>query len=122
MVAFKLDENLPVEAAELLGQAGYDAATVVDQRMVGVDDTSLAHACKQEGRVMVTLDLDFADIRTFRPGTHPGIIVIRLIDQSKPRCLDAVKRIIVTPTSESIEGRLWIVDQRAIRIRGDNPQ
>jgi predicted nuclease of predicted toxin-antitoxin system len=29
---FKVDENLPVEVAELLKQAGYDAVTVSEQK------------------------------------------------------------------------------------------
>lgn len=35
MLKFKVDENLPTEAAELLASAGHDAVTVHDQRMVG---------------------------------------------------------------------------------------
>jgi predicted nuclease of predicted toxin-antitoxin system len=31
MMKFKIDENLPVEVAEVLRQAGYEAATVHDQ-------------------------------------------------------------------------------------------
>jgi predicted nuclease of predicted toxin-antitoxin system len=34
MPKFKLDENLPQEAADLLRNAGYDAATIWDQQMV----------------------------------------------------------------------------------------
>jgi len=32
---FKVDENLPVEVADLLRQAGYDATTVVEQHLGG---------------------------------------------------------------------------------------
>ena len=32
---FKIDENLPVEAAELLRQAGHDAVTVLEQHLGG---------------------------------------------------------------------------------------
>jgi hypothetical protein len=33
---FKIDENLPVEVAELLRQAGYETATVYDQNLMGI--------------------------------------------------------------------------------------
>jgi hypothetical protein len=33
---FKIDENLPVEIAALLQEAGYDATTVLDQELGGV--------------------------------------------------------------------------------------
>ena len=45
MLKFKVDENLPTEAAELLARAGHDAVTVHDQRMVGQPDTNVASIC-----------------------------------------------------------------------------
>ena len=32
---FKIDENLPIEVAQLLNQAGYDAMTVYEQNLGG---------------------------------------------------------------------------------------
>lgn len=61
---FKVDENLPIEVAELLQESGHDAVTVLDQHMGGQEDTTLAAVCLREGRTIITLDLDFADIRT----------------------------------------------------------
>ena len=53
---FKIDENLPVELADLLQQAGYDAVTVNQQKLSGEKDLILFDICQQEGRVLVTLD------------------------------------------------------------------
>ena len=33
---FKIDENLPVEVAELLREAGHDAATAIEQQLGGL--------------------------------------------------------------------------------------
>ena len=33
---------------------------------------------QREGRILITQDLDFSDIRKFQPGTHYGIVVVRL--------------------------------------------
>jgi len=65
MGQFKLDENLPVEAAELLQATGHDALTVLDQALGGHPDDSLAAICRKERRAIVTFDLDFS--RTFEP-------------------------------------------------------
>ena len=59
---FKIDENLPIEVAGLLQQAGYDAATVYDQSLVGATDENIATVCQTEKRAIVTLDTDFAVI------------------------------------------------------------
>ena len=60
---FKVDENLPVELAELLSYLGHDAKTVNDQRLQGVNDRVLLERCDNEKRTLVTLDIDFSDIR-----------------------------------------------------------
>lgn len=57
---FKIDENLPVEAAEILRQAGYDALTVYDENLVGKEDRQIASVCQLEKRSLITLDTDFA--------------------------------------------------------------
>lgn len=70
---FKIDENLPVEIAVLLRDAGYDATTVVDQGLGGSADPGIASVCRNEDRVLVTLDMDFADIRTYPPDHQTSI-------------------------------------------------
>ncbi|WP_246604644.1 DUF5615 family PIN-like protein [Chloracidobacterium aggregatum] len=72
-MTFKVDENLPVDIADLLRQAGYDAATVFEQRLEGSPDSSLAAVCQKEGRVLVTLDTDFADILAYPTGSVPWL-------------------------------------------------
>ena len=74
---FKLDENVPVDAVVLLAAAGYHSHTVYDEQLAGAPDPEVAAACRAEGRVLVTLDLDFSDVRAYAPGTHAGIVVLR---------------------------------------------
>jgi predicted nuclease of predicted toxin-antitoxin system len=87
MPKFKLDENMPVEAAQLLAAAGHDVATVVDQGMGGQPDATVATACQVERRAIVTFDLDFADIRAYPPADYHGIIVFRLSRPTKHHLL-----------------------------------
>jgi predicted nuclease of predicted toxin-antitoxin system len=117
MPTFKVDENLPTEAAELLRIAGHDAVTVGDQRMAGQPDTNVALVCQREGRAVVTLDLDFADIRAYPPGDYSGIIVLRLARLDKPRVLWIVQRLLPLLEHEPLVGKLWIVDEASVRVR-----
>jgi predicted nuclease of predicted toxin-antitoxin system len=57
---FKTDENLPVEAAAVLRDAGFDAETVWDEALAGSEDATIADRVRTEGRILVTADLDFA--------------------------------------------------------------
>jgi predicted nuclease of predicted toxin-antitoxin system len=115
---FKIDENLPVEAADLLRRVGYDAVTVLEQRLGGTSDARIASICREEKRVLVTLDTDFADIRVYPPALFAGLIVLRLNRQDKPHVLDVIDRLIPLLSSEPLEHLLWIVEETRLRIRG----
>ncbi len=118
MLKFKVDESLPSEAAVLLASAGHDAVTVRDQRMVGQPDHNVATACRREGRVVLTLDLDFADIRAYPPGDYAGIIVLRLARLDKPRVLSVLQRVLPVLEDEPLVGKLWIVGETSVRVHG----
>lgn len=80
---FKIDENLPGEFAVLLRGAAFEADTIYDERLAGADDSIVSERCRAEGRVLITLDLDFADIRSYAPADYPGIVVLRSRSQDK---------------------------------------
>lgn len=115
---FKIDENLPVEVAELLVAETHDAVTVIAQELMGIRDSQLAEVCQAEDRILVTLDVGFADIRTYPPQTLPGVIVLRLGNLEKNHVLNTVRRIIPLMGQEPLAQRLWIVEEAQIRIRG----
>ncbi len=114
---FKVDENLPVELTGELRGAGHEAVTVAEQQLVGSSDLDLSEVCRSEDRVLVTLDLDFADIRTYPPEDYPGMIVLRLARQDKSYVLDVFRRLLKVIGREPLDGRLWIVEENSIRIR-----
>jgi len=115
MIKFKVDENLPVEAATLLTEAGHDALTATDQHLGGAPDPDIAATCKREGRGLVTLDL--ADIRVYPPQEYAGIIVFRLARAGKRQVLAAIDRLLPILEKEQLTGALWIVDESTVRIR-----
>ena len=114
---FKIDGNLPVEAAGVLREAGHDAVTVVEQRLGGAVDPVAAAICQSETRVLVTLDTDFADIRAYPPSDYPGLIVLRLSRQGKPQALETLRRLVSMLAEETPKGHLWIVERDHIRVR-----
>jgi predicted nuclease of predicted toxin-antitoxin system len=114
---FKLDENLPLEAMGVFQSAGFDTTSVLGQELGGEPDRKIAAVCRKEQRILVTLDLDFADIRTYPPSHSSGIIVLRLAKQSKLDVLALMKRLVTTLQTTPCQKQLWIVEQNRIRIR-----
>jgi predicted nuclease of predicted toxin-antitoxin system len=115
---FKIDENLPIEFAELLQELGYDASTVIAQELSGERDRLIIDICRAENRILVTLDLDFADIQTYPPQDFSGIVVLRMSRQDKPYLISVFQKAIPLMTQNAIEKKLWIIEETRIRIRG----
>jgi len=116
---FKVDENLPETAARILRDAGFDAETVLNEGLGGASDTTLAAVCKEEGRALITLDLDFSDIRTYPPKEYPGFIVLRIHNHSIPYVSAIMEKVVGLLQREKLAGTIWSVDERRVRIYGD---
>lgn len=115
----KIDENLPAEYAALLREAGFGADTVADEGLSGADDSVISEHCRADGRVLVTLDLGFSDIRSYPPQDQPGIVVIRSKAQDKIKLISMLRRLIPVLREMLPEKRLWIVESDRIRFRED---
>ena len=117
MARFKVDENLPSEIVDTLRAAGHEAASVHEEGLQGIEDARLASACRHERRALVTLDLDFADVRTAAGECGHGIVVLRVGRQDKRHVLTVFAQVVALLKTESLAGRLWVVDENAIRMR-----
>ena len=114
---FKTDENLPSDLARLFRKNGLDCFTAGEQGLRGKPDEQLAQVCKAEGRILVSLDLGFANIRAYPPSDYPGFVVFRLATLDTPHLMAVAPRLVRTLKSEPLSNELWIVEDRRIRRR-----
>jgi predicted nuclease of predicted toxin-antitoxin system len=114
---FKIDENLPAEFAAILAGASHDAQTVAAEMLSGADDELLFNHCEAEERILIALDLDFANLQAYPPGSHPGIVVFRPGSQDKKTLLNLLKRLLPLFDSNSPHKQLWIVEMDRVRYR-----
>jgi predicted nuclease of predicted toxin-antitoxin system len=77
-VKIKLDENLPARLVAILQRHGHEVDTVPGEQLGGRPDEQVWQAASREGRFLITQDLDFSDTRRFAPGTHAGLLLVRL--------------------------------------------
>jgi predicted nuclease of predicted toxin-antitoxin system len=77
----KLDENLSRHLKPVLIGLGHDVLTAADENLLSHPDTKIAQAAKDEQRMFLTLDVEFADLRKYPPGSHPGVIPSRTLSQ-----------------------------------------
>jgi predicted nuclease of predicted toxin-antitoxin system len=114
---FKLDENLARDIKVELRTTGHDVRTAIAQGLGGSQDSDLLHACRVEQRILVTLDLDFADVCTYPPQDQPGIWVLRPATQSVEATLAVLRSAVELVRSEPVAQTLWIVQPGRVRVR-----
>jgi predicted nuclease of predicted toxin-antitoxin system len=112
----KLDENLPLQLATLLGSFGHDVHTVHDERLVGHADSEIWEAAQQESRFLITQDLDFSDSRRFAPGSHHGILLIRLHSANRSSLVRRIDELLQTENVNSWARCFVVATERKIRV------
>jgi predicted nuclease of predicted toxin-antitoxin system len=116
-VKVKLDENMPTDLATHLRQAGHDVMDVVEEGLGGEDDPPILKAATVEGRILMTFDLDFADIRHYPPCSHAGIVVFRLQDQRWTSLQGPIDRLLAGNRLDDLVSGLAIVDETRVRYK-----
>ncbi len=112
----KLDENMPEALVPILSDMGHDTDTAPQEGLTGQDDTSVWDAAQQAARLLITQDLDFSDIHKFVPGTHYGILLLRLRDPGRLALLQIVKTLFETEPVGTWPGRLIVATERKVRV------
>ncbi|HKW16539.1 MAG TPA: DUF5615 family PIN-like protein [Terriglobales bacterium] len=112
----KLDENLPAFLAGSLQNLGHDVQTTLDEGLKGEDDHAIWNAAQAESRFVITQDLDFSDLRRFTPGSHAGILLVRLREPSRQNLAAVVEKIFRTEDVTEWEGCFAVATERKTRV------
>ena len=113
----KLDENLPAELAAALAALGHDVETVPGEGLRGAPDAAVWMAAQREGRFLVTQDLDFSDARRFVPGTHAGLLLVRLSEPNRRSLELYVTGLFRDEPVETWAGCLVVATDAKVRVR-----
>ena len=117
VLSLKIDENIPADARMLIEDRGHEVKTALEENLGGSPDQDLIEHCRDEFRILITLDRGFADIRAYPPDSHPGIILLRPVKQNVEEILKVFGDALDLAEDESPSNRLWIVEPGRIRIR-----
>ena len=118
MLGFLVDEDLPRSLVSVLVEAGFQAHDVRDVGLRGKSDAEVFAYAVANGLALISGDLGFASLLEFPLGSHSGIIIARLPNQTPITELNrAVADAIDAVGAADIFGNLVIIEPGRIRLR-----
>ena len=113
---FRADMGTPRTVA-FLRDLGHDAVHLHEQSLGRLSDPSILRKARDEGRVLLTHDLDFGELMAASGANLPSVVILRLRDM-RPAGVNAHLREVVTEYNEMLEkGVIVSVSERQIRLR-----
>lgn len=113
----KLDENLPSRLAARLATLGHEVRTVREEGMEGELDTTIWVAAQRETRFLITQDMDFSNAQRFKPGSHCGILLIRLRTPSRRALIERVEHLFREGDVADWSRCFVVAIERKVRVR-----
>jgi predicted nuclease of predicted toxin-antitoxin system len=106
-VKIKLDENLPERLVSVLTRLGHEVDTVYAEQLNGRVDIDVWNGTQTAQCFFITQDLDFSDMRRYAPGTHAGLLLVRLARPGRNALLERVSQVFETVKVEDWAGCSW---------------
>lgn len=113
----KLDENMPTRLKAALNKLGHDADTVRDENLNGQSDPNVWKASQKDGRFLITQDTYFSDIRHHAPGTHHGVLLLRLPESGRGEVYERVTRLFKDQDVTAWSACNVVADEKQVRVR-----
>jgi predicted nuclease of predicted toxin-antitoxin system len=114
---FLLDMGISPKTADFLRNLGYDAIHLHDLESDRSTDPAVLQMARNEGRILLTHDLDFGELIAASGANTPSVIIFRLRNMN-PRNVNRFLKGIITEHREALEkGAIASVTEGQVRIR-----
>lgn len=116
-----VDTNLSPRLAAELRRRGYDTEHVDEIGLYGADDPTILIWARDHDRIVVTADLDFADLAAAGVGAPAKVILLRLRSSRVETALSRVLVALATTGAALATGAVVVVEEARLRIRRTLP-
>ena len=114
---FLVDMGLSPRSAAFLRGLGHDAVHLHDVGLDRLSDTNILTVALEEGRVILTHDLDFGDLMAASKAHLPSVVIFRLRNMSADHVDRYLRILLANYLDRLIAGVVISVTEREIRIR-----
>jgi predicted nuclease of predicted toxin-antitoxin system len=114
---FLLDMGVGARVADWLRQQGHDAAHLRDEGLQQLPDRDILAKATTENRVILTFDLDFAEIVAFSSDVFTSVIIFRLRHPKSPTVIRRLEATLPAIETALLNGAMAVIEDAHFRVR-----
>jgi predicted nuclease of predicted toxin-antitoxin system len=113
-----LDQDVSAGAAEILRAAGMDVFHAREVELSEAQDFDILSWCRENGRVLVSLDADFHALLALSGAISPSVIRIRIEGLRDRAMASLITRVVDATAGDLVRGSAVTVKAKSIRVHG----
>lgn len=114
---FLADMGVAQSTAQALRESGHGVTHLSDLGLGRLSDREILELASREDRVVLTFDLDFADLLAAGLQQHPSVVIFRLRTQTPAAVTTRLLALVGERTRELTDGAIVIVEETRYRLR-----
>ena len=92
------------------------SSDLMGENLAGCPDHDVWMAVQNSGRFLITQDLDFSNLHQFRPGSHHGLMLVRLRNPSRQVLVERLRSVFVNENVSAWARCFVLLTDRKIRV------
>jgi predicted nuclease of predicted toxin-antitoxin system len=116
-VKFLADAGISPKTVAALISAGHAATHIRALGMQRADDRDILELARTEGSVVLTFDLDFADLMALGIASTPSVVIFRLSDETPSSVNAKLLPVLLEQRDALAQGALVMVEDSRYRLR-----
>ncbi|NWG02885.1 MAG: DUF5615 family PIN-like protein [Syntrophaceae bacterium] len=114
---FLADMGISMSTVQVLRKHGYEVAHIREERLGHLSDAMILDRALNEGRILLTFDLDFGDLLATTLQSLPSVIIFRMRNQTPSSVIPRLLETLSHCSAEIIDGAIVIVEDFRYRLR-----
>ncbi|MDB9525975.1 DUF5615 family PIN-like protein [Oscillatoria sp. CS-180] len=114
---FLADMGISPRTVEWLRQQGYDAVHLLDEGLQRLPDGEILQKAKAEGRIVLTIDLDFGYLLAISGAVLPSVVLFRLGNASREVVEARLANVLSQCEEDLCSGAIISVSDEMFRVR-----
>mgnify|MGYP005727219203 CR=1 FL=1 len=114
---FLADMGVSLSVVDWLREQGHEALHLRDEHLQRMPDEQIFEKALQESRIILTFDLDFAEILAFSGSKDVSTVIFRLHNARSAHVIERLKVVLEESSAALEKGAVITVEERRHRVR-----